>query len=427
MGGADGTPSHEATPIPLGCKLEGKYHVQRVLGRGSMGVVYLGRDIRLERAIAIKVLLPRYAADERVAQRFRREAIAMASIRVDNVVQIFASGEYDAHPYFVMEYIPGYTVATLIDSANQRGELLYLDVVLGILRQVCRGLQAVHDGGIVHRDVKPPNMLVGPHFKVAITDFGLVETLQETGENRDMAGTPLYLAPELIMRQPLPDDQRHLSDIYALGVSAHEMLTGDVPFNGQTVKEILRRHLQDAPPRVSESRADLPAAVDDVILRAMHKDPTCRYGTCTAFMEALDQARSSHAQSVPRIESQRILIAEDDADARMIYATALKVGFPGAIIHNAADGVGALEIARYSTPDLVVVDLDIPGRTGIELCAALRDDEPTAHIPVVVITKHVSSELRLLLRDLRITEIMRKPVEVTDLVSLVRSQLRVQQ
>jgi len=411
-------------PLPLGIKLDDKYFVRRLLGRGSMGLVYLGDDPQLERQVAIKVLAPRYAADERVAKRFRREAVAMASVRAENVVQIFSYGDYGSHPYFVMEYIPGYTVAGLIRSANDRGEHLYLDVVLGILRQVCKGLHAVHERGIVHRDVKPPNMLIGPHFKVAITDFGLVETTEEAGATRDLAGTPLYLAPELIRRQSIADSQRHLCDIYALGVSTYEMLTGDVPFDGATVKEILRKHLTDAPVKVSEVRSDLPAAVDEVLDRSLDKDPGKRYTSCLAFMEALDAARTETTRNAPRTGTIRILIADDDAEARTIFGTALKVGFPDAIIHTARDGLQALELARTSRPDLIVADLSMPGMNGLELCATLRGDELTADIPIIVATAHLDADVRAVLKQVGIPDIVRKPVELTDLVSLVRARLQ---
>lgn len=411
-------------PVPLGIRLDDKYEVRRVLGRGSMGIVYLGRDVALEREVAIKVLSPRYAADERVARRFRREAVAMASVRAENVVQIFSFGDYQTYPYFVMEYVPGYTVANLIETASGRGEQLYLDVVLGILRQVCRGLHAVHECGIVHRDVKPPNMLVGPHFKVAITDFGLVETLDSSSGTRDLAGTPLYLAPELIRRDNLPDHQRHLCDIYALGVSTYEMLTGDVPFDGETIKEILQRHLTAPFTPVSEIRSDLPAAVDDVLARALAKNPDDRFTDCPGFMDALEQARREQTRGAPRTGSVKLLIAEDDTEARTIYSTALKVGFPDAIIHTASDGLKAVEMAKCSRPDLMLVDMDMPGMNGLEVCAALRGDDLTADIAIIVITARMDAGVRTLLKDLGITEFIRKPVELTDLVGMVRSYLQ---
>ena len=137
-------------------------------------------------------------------------------------------------------------------------------------------------------------MLIGPRFRVAVTDFGLVETISQ-GKGRDLAGTPLYLAPELILRRAIPDEQKHLSDIYALGISAYEMLTGSVPYDDTNIKEILRRHVEDTPAPVSEVRSDLPAAVDDVILRATAKEPADRYPDCMAFRDAPTAARSGGA------------------------------------------------------------------------------------------------------------------------------------
>ncbi|MCA9667869.1 MAG: protein kinase [Myxococcales bacterium] len=413
--GADGN------PIPVGTRVGDNYRIQRVLGRGSMGIVYLGRDLALERDVAIKILAPHYAADERVAKRFRREAVAMASVRHENVVQIFAFGDHDGRPYFVMEFIPGYTVASLIENANERGEQLYLDVVLGILAQVCRGLQAVHERGIVHRDVKPANMLIGPGFRVALTDFGLVETLANT-PGRDLAGTPLYLAPELIRRQALPDKQRHLSDIYALAISTYEMLTGDVPFDGKTIKEILRRHVNQPPRPVSEIRSDLPTAVDDVLKLALSKNPNERPTSCEAFITRLNEARGGLAAPM-KSGGRRILLADADPVAREIARTALKVGFPDASIIASEDGLDALERAREARCDLAVVDLDLPGMNGIELCGALSGDEMTEHIPVVVTSGGFVGNSRSVLRSMGIKELLAKPIDATHLVNIARHHL----
>jgi eukaryotic-like serine/threonine-protein kinase len=410
-------------PLPIGQLLDGKYRVRRVLGRGSMGIVYLGTDIALERDIAIKVLAPHYAADEKIASRFRREAVAMASVRNEHVVQIFSYGDHEGFPYFVMEYIPGYTVASLLESANQRGEHLYLDVILGILRQVAKGLEAVHARGIVHRDVKPSNMLVGPGFRVAITDFGLVETVEDDDGKRDLAGTPLYLAPELIRREDIPDELRSRADVYALGVSAYEMLTGDVPFDGATVKEILRRHLKQSPTPVTVFRSDLPSSVDHVLNKALSKDPAERFVTCMDFIGALTGARREGTDIPPRTGDTRILVAHKEEQTQTIYRTALKVGFPYATIMTAADGVSALEITKTMHPDLLLVDLDLPEMNGLELCASLRGDELTAELPVLVIASTMTGETRELLRSLGVREILRTPIELSHLVNRARHHL----
>ncbi len=415
-----GQPMDEG-PLPPKTRLGSNYRIERVLGYGSMGIVYLAHDQALERKVAVKILAPHYAADQRVARRFRREAVAMASVRHEHVVQIFAFGDHQDRPYFVMEYIPGHPVATLIENANRRTEYLYLDVVIGILSQVCRGLSAVHQAGIVHRDLKPQNMLVGPNFRVALADFGLVEILEKTAR-RDLSGTPLYLAPELIRREELPDERRHLSDIYALGVSTYEMLTGDVPFVGKTIKEILRRHIKDPPTPVSEIRSDLPTAIDDVIARAMAKSPDDRYPDCDSFIEALGEARNS-ASEVRHADTSRILVAEADPRTNEIYRTALKVGFPQSVIMTADDGLTALEMTKVSRPDLLFVDLDLQGMNGLELCATLRGDELTSKVPLVVVAFGFDGDARGLLRSLGITDLLVKPVEATDLVNVARRHL----
>jgi serine/threonine-protein kinase len=410
-------------PIPVGITLDNKYLVRSVLGRGSMGMVYLANDLALERDVAIKVLLPRYAADVKVARRFRREAVAMASVRHDNVVQIFAFGDHVGHPYFVMEYIPGQTVANLLDATNDRGEQLYLDVVLGVLNQVCRGLQAVHGRRIVHRDVKPANMLIGPGFRVAIADFGLVERIEGTVLNRDLAGTPLYLAPELIRHETVPEDQFQRCDIYSLGVSTFEMLTGSVPFDGENIKEILRAHLSDTPPSVSLLRSDIPPSFDAVLACAMHKDPSSRYSSCMEFLDALTEARETEG-TAPRSGTTRILVVDDDPDIRTIYATALRVGIPEASIMTATDGLAAVEMVKTTRPDLILLDVDMPYMNGLELCASLTGDEFTAEIPLMVLSAHATGQTRSLLKSMGVQDVLRKPVELTVLVDLARRRLK---
>jgi serine/threonine-protein kinase len=275
-------------PIPIGRTLDNKYQVQAVLGRGCTGIVYLADDLALQRRVAIKVLFPEYAADPKVAKSFRREAVAMASVRHENTVQIYAFGAHRGLPYFVMEYLAGRTVQTLVDRAGKRREPLHLVLVLNVIHQVCRGLQAVHDRGFVHNDVKPANMLIGPPFRVALGDFGLVQS--GGAPPQGLSGTPLYIAPELIRRDRLPDDQRHLSDIYSLGVSAYEMLTGSGPFEGETINELLLSHLHAQPCRISEIRPEVPRALDAVILRALAKAPTERYNNCLELLAAMLQA-----------------------------------------------------------------------------------------------------------------------------------------
>ena len=414
----------DGAPIPEGTVLDGKYLVREELGRGSMGVVYLGSDMSLERDVAIKVLLPKFAKQQRLAQRFKLEAVAMAAVHAENVVQIFSYGDFEGYPYFVMEHVPGFTVASLIERTVARDEQLYLDVVLGILRQVCRGLEAVHARGIVHRDVKPANMLVGPQFKVSITDFGLVETGRKTDE-RDLAGTPLYLAPELIRKNKLPEELRFRSDIYSLGISTYEMLTGDVPFDGPSIKAILRRHLDDSPAPVSDHRNDIPASVDAVVARALEKDPHDRYASCGDFIGEMEAARLEASRALPtKNTAPRILVVDDDLETRTVFKTALQVAHPEAGVSSAPDGFQGLEMAKAATPQLMLVDIHLPGMNGIELIAAIKDEAQLQDVRIVVISAEINAQQRSALSSLGVFGFIEKPVELSALLEIARRALQ---
>lgn len=408
------------SPLPVGEILDGKYRVKKVLGRGSMGIVYFGIDEVLERDVAIKVLLPKYAADAKVAKRFKLEAISMGAARTENVVQIYSYGEYGEHPYFVMEYVPGYTVGNLIDRINEKGEQVYLDVALGILRQVCKGLEAVHALGIVHRDVKPANMLIGPNFRVAITDFGLVETISTL--ERDLAGTPLYLAPELIRKEKLSEDLRYRSDLYSLAIASYEILTGDVPFDGTSIKEILRKHLHGRVPPITALRQDLPEAINAVFEKALAKNPADRHPNCRTFLEELEEARNEGKPGETK-GWPKILIVDDDATSRTIYQTAIKMKFPSGNVVVASDGFQGWELARALSPDLMIIDLNMPGMNGFELIATLHGDELFKEIPLVITSATIDDGNKRVLQILGVQHFLTKPVEPSRLAKLVSTLL----
>jgi len=280
-----------------GTILAERYDLERLLALGGMGAVYLARDLRLWRDVAVKVLLSDHAADPRVATLFRGEARAMAHVHHPNVVQLFATGQHGDLPFFVMEYVAGRNVSALIRDCYRQGQVVGLGTVSAILRQAAQGLGAMRRCGMFHGDVKPANMLIDPAFRVAISDFGLagstrarpVEVGPALSEPRFLGGTPRYVAPELISRTEVPPEKRHLCDVYSLGVSAFEMLTGEGPFGGDTIQDVLKGHLRQAPPRVTDLRPDLPPAIDAVIARALAKDPARRYAGCTELAVEVDR------------------------------------------------------------------------------------------------------------------------------------------
>jgi branched-chain amino acid transport system substrate-binding protein len=262
----------------------GKYEIRAEIGRGGMGTVYLGYDPLLDRRVAIKVLAPHLVWEQNFVERFLREARAAARLKHPNIVTIYDVGQEGSWYYFVMEYIEGQTLAEVI---KRRGAMAPAEV-MAVLRPLADALDYAHRQGLVHRDIKPGNVVVGPAGQVTLTDFGIARAAQEvrlttTGA---LVGTPEYMSPEQAMGEEV--DQR--TDQYSLGVVAYEMLTGRVPFGGTTPHGVLYKQVHEPPPPISRVRPELPAGVEAALQQALAKEPGQRYATVTAFVEALSQA-----------------------------------------------------------------------------------------------------------------------------------------
>ena len=298
--------------MPSSIVLEGKYRLENELGRGSMGTVFLAEDSSLKRKVAVKFLMPELAETDECAARFRQEAVAMAAIRNENVAQIFSFGEDKGTPYFVMEYLDGETVEQLIDSHNRRGFYIPVDDAVDIMIQSVSGVEALHLAGSIHRDIKPANiMLTAAPMRAVIMDFGLVRDVQVEDDLRTLAGTPAYIAPELVEGRTGANRSK-LTDIYSLGATFYEIVTGSIPFGGDSWVEILQKHITEIPVFPSTRRPGIPEAIDDVIMRAMSKEPHERYQDCEEFLGDLLEI-----QSMPLPHDRRPSLAPlDGASAR---------------------------------------------------------------------------------------------------------------
>src|SRR5918996_2424716 len=263
----------------------GAARAERLIGRGGMGMVYLAEHEHLGRKVALKILPPDLAADESFRKRFVRESRTAAGIEHPNVIPVYDAGEADGELYIAMKYVEGTDLRALLD---QRAPLEPAET-LRILEQVGAALDSAHHEGLVHRDVKPGNILITPHGHVYLSDFGLTKrtaadsSVTATGY---FVGTMSYAPPEQIQGQDL--DGR--ADQYSLACMAFECLTGRVPFARETDVALLYAHLQDPPPRATDERADLPGAVDHVLARGMAKARDDRYATATSMVEALRHA-----------------------------------------------------------------------------------------------------------------------------------------
>ena len=422
--------SPEPSPVPVvrraswipeaGALFANTYRVVRVLGEGAMGVVLLGRDVRLERDVAIKLIHPDYVASPGSHQRFLEEARAMARVRHENVIEIFAFDELNGAPYFVMEYVPGMHVEAWIEK--RKGAPLAIDEAIGIMDQVCRGVSAIHRAGTVHRDLKWTNVLIGPAFRIAVADLGLARLLDRPRrEARDtVSGTPAYMAPEVVIGGVVPPGMHHRADVYSLAVMAFELLTGRLPFETDDATDMMTQHVEHAPPVPSELRDDLPPAFDEVLLRAMEKDPARRTASPDAFRRELLAARETASQ---RVTGQRFLIADDDEDFAALVAETLSFAFPGAELVSVRDGDAALAAVDERACALAVVDLDMPGLNGIELTAAFRSTPKAANMPVIVVTATGGAPDWRLLQSLGADGFLVKPIDPTALVALARRTL----
>src|SRR5688572_10935872 len=255
-----------------GSLFAGRYRMSRKLGGGGMADVYLAEDQELGRRVAVKMLHARYANDEQFVERFRREATHAAGLSHPNIVSIFDRGEADGSYYIVMEYVEGRTLKELIRS---RG-LCPVPVAIAYTRQILSALRYAHRSGVVHRDIKPHNVIVDPEGVVKVTDFGIARAgASQMTEEGAIIGTAQYLSPEQARGAPV--DQT--SDLYSTGIVLYELLTGTVPFTGDTPVEIAMKHLQQTPAPPSSHRPEVPRDLDYVVLRALAKDPAERYHT----------------------------------------------------------------------------------------------------------------------------------------------------
>lgn len=280
-----------STPDVLIGKQLGNYRLERSLGRGGMASVYLGRDVKLGRPAAVKVVDAQFRGDPEYTRRFLDEAQIMATWRNENIPQVFYADEQDGVFFFAMEFIDGPTLAQWLHDHQPAP----LAEVLRIGQAVAAALDYAHARGIIHRDVKPANVMLASDGRVVLTDFGLARNTALIGEDRAF-GTAHYIAPEQARRA---SDATAQSDIYALGVMLYEMLAGRLPFVGDSPAEVALLHLAEDPPDPRAFNPDLPAPAAAVLLKALSKDPPDRYPTASALIQALQSALQPSAPAVP--------------------------------------------------------------------------------------------------------------------------------
>ena len=284
--------------IIKGQKINDRYEIIRSIGEGGMANVYLAHDIILNRDVAVKILRGDLANDEKFVRRFQREAISSSSLNHPNIVEMYDVGEDDGKYFIVMEYIEGKTLKSLI---KRRGALT-LPEVIDIMLQLTSGIAHAHESYIIHRDIKPQNVMILEDGTVKITDFGIAMALNsnELTQTNSVMGSVHYLPPE----QANGTGATIKSDIYSLGILMFELLTGKLPFKGENAVEIAIKQMRDSIPSVVEMNEDIPQSIENVILRACAKNPKNRYNSALEMHEDIKTALNPERADEPKLVYQ---------------------------------------------------------------------------------------------------------------------------
>ena len=323
-------------------RVGGRYRVERVLGYGGMATVYLAWDEELDRPVGVKVLADNLSADDAFRTRFLREARAAARLNHANVVSVLDAGEDSGRPYIVMEYVEGETLA---DALRRRGRFS-ADEAVALALQACAGLAHAHAAGLVHRDVKPQNLLLRNDGTLKVADFGIVRAAEATQltATGTVLGTAAYLAPE----QATGSDVTEAADVYALGAVLYELLTGRTPYGSESVSDLVRKQAGEPVTAVRELAPDVPPGVEAVVTRALAPHPESRPSSAEELARALEAAGAERpteplvppgAPTVPLRHRPRrhVVTRSRTAVAALVMATLLALAAAFVLISSERD------------------------------------------------------------------------------------------
>jgi DNA-binding NarL/FixJ family response regulator/tRNA A-37 threonylcarbamoyl transferase component Bud32 len=383
----------------IGRKLRNRYDIREHLGDGSTATVYKAYDERLGRDVAIKMLLPHVR--ETTRKRFFQEANAAAQLNHPNIMAIYDIDEEDERHFLVTEYVDGLTLSHYIPSPPQ--------TVVDLGAQIARALNYAHDREIIHRDIKPANIKVTSSGQVKIMDLGLAlprEAKRVTAHGM-VIGTPAYLSPEQAQGQKL--DSR--TDIYSLGIVLYEMVTGQLPFNADDIGALLLQQVKQPPPPPRLMVPDLPVELQNVVLKTLEKVPARRYQSGNALAEALEASMKSATSEATMAEptpatgtvdslasersneavtqsrkpqrTLRVILADDHTLLRKTLANLLETREDFVVVAEAGDGDAALKQTLAILPDVLVLDLNMPMKGGLEILPTIRRDAPSVKVLVL--------------------------------------------
>lgn len=377
----------------IGTKLNDRYEVQKLIGEGATSTVYLGVDSVLGRNVALKILHPHVRDTTR--KRFFQEAMAAAQLNHPNIMGIHDRGEDNGRNYLVVEYVEGRPLSEFIPTN--------VETVTDLGAQIAYALHYAHEREIIHRDIKPANIMVTPENVIKIMDLGLAlprEAKRVTAPGM-VIGTPAYISPE----QAKGKDLDFRTDIYSLGIVLFEMATGELPFNADDITALLLQHVQQPPPRPTLMNPDLPMALENVILKTLEKNRDRRFSTARALADALvassptnghrasqsSEGLASSPESTATLSTSsnkssviRIVLADDHQLLRSTLSNYLGTHDDIMVIAEAGNGEDALQQVLIHQPDILLLDLNMPGKSGLDALPEIKEQAP--NVKVLVLT-----------------------------------------
>jgi putative two-component system response regulator len=406
----------------------GPYRILERIGRGGMATVYKAHHAALDRYVAIKVLPEFFAEDEEYRERFQHEARSIARLKHPNILDVFDFGQDGGVTYLVLELIDGGTLA------DRMGGPMDLQEVVAILRPLASALDHAHSVGVLHRDIKPTNILIHRDGTPVLADFGLatMASLRKLTASGIVLGTPEYMSPEQVVGERIGP----ASDLYSLGIVVYEMLTGRVPFRAETPAAVLLSHMNKAMPAAPELNGELSRHAEEVLRKALAKAPLERFRRAADLVAALTPAAwptrelpaatgattASLTLGKARHRLPSVLVVDDGAANRELIEACL--AGVDCEVRLAEDGPHALKAIEAAAPDLVLLDVQMPGMDGYEVCRRIKSNPMLRLVPVVMITALNHSDDRVQALESGADDFMSKPVERVELIARVKSALR---
>ena len=386
------------------------YEIRSLLGAGGMAQVFEAQDQLLNRRVAVKA-----AITEPPLPSLLDEARALAAFRHPSLVTVYTAGKYRSVEYIIMERIYGVPLSEHLHQRAEQGVPLSIKEIARLLSQLAEGLSVVHWAGIAHRDVKPSNVMLTPNGRIVLMDFGLVLPEYEVSSTGLIAGSPHYMPPESITND-IKTGEGQLVDIYSLGVTAFELITGERPFAGENMVELWSAIHRGDRPDPRRLRDGVPDAFADLIMQMIDPVPHNRPQSAEAVMWTLRSLLEDEGNPTNVIQGRPpldvLIVEDDDGIARVLRLHMRQLLGDDIHVRRAEDGVEALELIRERQPNVMLLDLHMPRMNGIEVCMHVRGERLADHMMIVAVSAAVQEHDIQLLHQLGMHHFVKKDGDI---------------